>query len=122
MKSIQSWEQLADLEEPYKTYLTETKKRIPNSDAWNFTEWGYWIIIERFEELYLPLKINSIYTLLSIREGLLKKIELIEEHFGVCEIVVLLDNDFGVGILFRTDKISDLFRKIIETHKLSCSK
>ena len=122
MQIIQGWEQMDSLPSPYKEYLSFTKTRIPNSETWDFTHWGCWIILESFEELYLPLKINNTYTLPSIQEGLLAQIELVEQHLRVYEIVVLLDNDFGVGILFRTDKISDLFRKIIETHKLSCSK
>ena len=109
------------LPSPYKEYLSFTKTRIPNSETWDFTHWGCWIILESFEELYLPLKINNIYTLPSIQEGLLAQIELIEEHFGVYEIVVLLDNDFGVGILIQESKIPQQYKENLERYKLPIS-
>jgi len=103
MKIIQSWEQLNDLDEPYKSYLIHTKSIIPSSDAWDFN-WGYWIIIERFEELNEPIILNGL-TLPSIKDGLFERLELIEEQFRVHELVVLLDNDFGVSLLL-CDKIT----------------
>ena len=121
MQIIQGWEQMDSLPSPYKEYLSFTKTRIPNSETWDFTHWGCWIILESFEELYLPLKINNIYTLPSIQEGLLAQIELIEEHFGVYEIVVLLDNDFGVGILIQESKIPQQYKENLERYKLPIS-
>jgi hypothetical protein len=108
MKTIQSWKQLNDLDKPFKAYLTYAKSIIPSSDAWDFN-WGYWIIIERFEELNEPIILNGL-TLPSINDGLFDRLELIEERFGVYELVVLLDNDFGIGILICNKIIPDSYR------------
>jgi hypothetical protein len=109
MRTVQSWDQLTNLDEPFKTYLTHSKSIIPNSDEWDFTHWGYWIIIDNFEELNKPIILNGL-TLPSIKDGLFERLELIEERFGVYELVVLLDNDFGVGLLICTEIIPDAYR------------
>lgn len=109
MKIIQSWDQIHDLDEPFKSYLIQTKEKIPNSDEWDFNHWGYWIIIDRLEELNDSISLNH-FTLPSIHNGLLDRLELVEERYGVYELVVLLDNDFGVGLLICSEKISDAFR------------
>jgi hypothetical protein len=115
MKIIQSWNQIDKLNEPYKSYLTHTKSMIPSSDAWDFN-WGYWIIIERFEELNEPIILNR-FTLPSINNGLLDRLELIEERFGVYELVVLLDNDFGIGILVQSIEVPEWYRAMLEEWK-----
>lgn len=113
MRTIQSWDQLNDLDEPFKTYLKHTKSIIPNSDEWDFTHWGYWIIIDRFEELNDPISLNR-FTLPSIHDGLMDQLELVEERFGVYELVVLRDNDFGIGLLIQSIAVPQQYKTIFE--------
>jgi hypothetical protein len=119
MKIIQSWNQIDKLNEPYKSYLTHTKSMIPSSDAWDFN-WGYWIIIERFEELNEPIILNGL-TLPSIKDGLFERLELIEERFGVYELVMLLDNDFGIGVLLTAIDVPKQYQALFEKYKLPIS-
>ena len=119
MKTIQSWGQLKDLNEPFKTYLTHTKSIIPSSDAWDFN-CGYWIIIECFEELKEGIILNGL-TLPSINDVLLERLELIEERFGVYELVVLRDSDYGIGILVETQNVPTPYKALIEEYKIPLS-
>jgi hypothetical protein len=116
MKTIQSWDQLTDLDKPFKTYLIHTKSIIPNSDAWDFSHWGYWIILDAFEELNEPIRLNH-FTLPSIHDGFMDRLELIEEQFGVYELVVLWDNDFGIGILIQSTEVPQHYKTIFEEWK-----
>lgn len=116
MITIQSWNQIDKLKEPYKKYLTHAKSIIPSSDAWDFKHWGHWIIIERFEELNEPIVLNGL-TLPSINDGLLERLELIEELFGVYELVVLRDNDFGIGILVQSIEVPERYKAMLEEWK-----
>ena len=120
MIAIQSWDQIDKLNEPYKTYLTHAKSIILSSDAWDFTHWGYWIIIERFEELNEPIILNGL-TLPSINDGLFERLELIEERFGVYELVVLRDNDFGIGLLVQSIEVPVRYQALFEGYKLPIS-
>lgn len=120
MRTVQSWDQLNDLDEPLKTYLTHTKSIIPNSDEWDFTHWGYWIIIDRFEELNEPICLNH-FILPSIHDALLDRLELVEERYGVYELVVLLDNDFGIGLLIQSIEVPQHYKTLFEEWKLPIS-
>lgn len=120
MITIQSWDQIDNLNEPYKSYLTHTKSMIPSSDAWDFKHWGYWIIIERFEELTEAIILNGL-TLPSIHNGLFNRLELIEERFGVYELVMLLDNDFGIGVLLTATDVPKQYQALFERYKLPIS-
>lgn len=120
MRTIQSWDQLNDLDEPFKTYLIHTKSMIPSSDEWDFTHWGYWIIIDRFEELNESIYLNR-FTIPSIHDGLLDRLELIEERDGVHELVVLRDSDFGIGLLIQSIEVQERYQALFEGYKLPIS-
>lgn len=120
MKLIRSWDQLDGLDEPFKTYLTHTKSIIPNSDEWDFNHWGYWIIIDRFGELNESINLNN-FTLPSIHDGLMNRLELVEERYGVYELVMLRDNDFGIGLLIQSTEVPQHYKTLLEEWKLPLS-
>ncbi|EDZ63152.1 hypothetical protein SMGD1_2062 [Sulfurimonas gotlandica GD1] len=78
-------------------------KRLPSDFIFN--SYGYFIIIESIEELQRPIPLE--HSCLSYTpEPLSNYVEMIEEFDGYCQVVCVLEADFGVS-LFVSDKVAD---------------
>ena len=74
--------------------------RLP--DDYKYPDYGYFIVIEKLEGLTDPVELNSIlakHTARSLKDCL----ELIEEHEGYYQVLLILHADFGLS-LFVSDK------------------
>ena len=81
--------------------ITKEFERLPND--YQYPEYGYFIVIERLEELTNPVELNSIisqHTTHSLEDCL----ELIEESAGYYQVLLILHADFGIS-LFMSDKL-----------------
>lgn len=120
MKEILAWNDIDTIkDENIKKYMLQTKQKATQQQKpWDFKNWGYWVIIDSWSELEKRL-VGTHFTLPSIKQGLLHKLELFEEHYGVCEMVYLLDTDFAIGFVIQSHKIPKnvliLLRKYILT-------
>lgn len=69
-----------------------------------YPTYGYFIVIESFEDLEHPIPLE--YSSLShTPQPLSDYIELIEEFDGYCQVVCILEADFGVS-LFISDEVA----------------
>ena len=111
MKEILNWRDIDTItDEKIKRYMLITKEKATKQQKpWDFKNWGYWVTIDEWGELEKPL-IGTHFSLPSISQGLLNHLEIFEEHFGVCEMVFLLDNDFGISLVMQ-DSIIPYFEK-----------
>lgn len=104
MLEILAWEDIEKVEDKaVKQYLYDTRERAEKEQApWNFEEWGYWVVMEECKELEQTI-IGKYFLLPSLKEGLLNQVEVVEEKFGVYEILILSANDFGIGLLVKKE-------------------
>ncbi|NBK99631.1 MAG: hypothetical protein EOM50_16770 [Erysipelotrichia bacterium] len=83
-----------------KEYATYSFERLPSDFI--YPDYGYFVIIEHFDELLQnPLPFSKC-KLPSFNEGLLDYIELVEQKKDVLEVVILADNDFGVSLILES--------------------
>ena len=83
-----------------KEYAIYSFERLPSDFV--YPEYGYFIIIEHFDELFQnPLPFSKC-KLPSFNDGLVDYIELVEQKEDVLEIVVLVDSDFGVSLILES--------------------
>ena len=83
-----------------KEYALYSFERLPSD--YIYPDYGYFIVIEYFEELLQnPLPFSKC-KLPSINDGLFDYIELVEQKEGILEIVILVDNDFGVSLILES--------------------
>lgn len=83
-----------------KEYATYSFERLPSDFV--YPEYGYFIIIEHFDELLQnPLPFSKC-KLPSFNDGLLDYIELVEQKGDILEIVILVNNDFGVSLILES--------------------
>lgn len=84
------------------------------SDDFLYPAYGYFIVIEKIEELTDPLELNTIITQHTAR-SLVDSLELIEEYKGYCQVLLILHADFGLS-LFVSEKIMSLtqLKKLFE--------
>lgn len=96
-----------------KEYAIYSFDRLPSD--YIYPDYGYFIIIEHFEELLLnPLPFTKC-KLPSITDGLFDYIELVEQKCGILEIVILVDNDFGVSLILKLKIIpNEILDKLLE--------
>jgi len=83
-----------------KEYAIYSFDRLPSDFV--YPEYGYFIIIEHFDELLKSPLLFSKCQLPSFNDGLFEHIELIEQKGDVLEIVILVDNDFGVSLILES--------------------
>ena len=83
-----------------KEYATYSFERLPSDFV--YPDHGYFIIIEQFDELLQnPLPFSKC-KLPSFNDGLLDYIELVEQKEDILEVLVLVDNDFGVSLILES--------------------
>lgn len=83
-----------------KEYATYSFERLPSDFV--YPEYGYFIIIEHFDELLQnPLPFSKC-KLPSLNDGLFEYIELVEQKGDILEIVILVNNDFGVSLILES--------------------
>lgn len=83
-----------------KEYALFSFERLPSD--YIYPDYGYFIVIENFEELLLnPLPFSKC-KLPSINDGIFDYIELVEQKEGILEVVILVDNDFGVSLILES--------------------
>lgn len=118
MTEILNWSDIETIEdEAIKNYMLYTKQRATKQQKpWDFKNWGYWIIIDTWEELEKPL-IGIHFTLPTIQQGLLNQIEIYEEKFGVVELVFLLNNDFGISLVLKEKTIPEFEHQALKAYK-----
>lgn len=118
MLEILAWEDIEKVEDKaVKQYLYDTRERAEKDQApWNFKEWGYWVVIETKEELEKDLK-GSMFTLPSIKRGLLDNMVLYEQKYNVNELLVMIDNDFGISFLVKNEYLNTFELEAIKTFK-----
>ena len=83
--------------------LNKEFDRLP--DNYEYPEYGYFLVIERLEELTNPVELNSIisqHTTHSLEDCL----ELIEESTGYYQVLLILHADFGVSLFVSTDQVT----------------
>lgn len=85
--------------------------RLP--DDYKYPEYGYFIVIERLEELTDPVELNSILAKYTTR-SLVNCLELTEGFDGYFQILLILDADFGLSLFVREKtlcfvQLSELF-------------
>lgn len=104
MVEILAWEDIEKIQDPQvKKYLEYTKQKVSRHlKPWNFKDWGYWVVIEQKEELEKPF-ISTKYTLPPLKESLIDNLELYEKKDGVCELLLMLDNDFGISLVMKEE-------------------
>lgn len=66
---------------------------------------GYFLVIESLEELEHPIPLEH-YSLAFTPEPLSDYFEIIEEFDGYCQVVCVLEADFGVALFVR-DEVAD---------------
>jgi hypothetical protein len=98
----------------FKTYLLHTRTRT-QQEPWDFQNWGSWVIVEKFEILHETIR-GTHFTLPSIENGLFDSLELVEERFGVYELLFLIDTDFGVSLLVCAAGTPEAYRRIFNSH------
>lgn len=96
-----------------KDYALFSFERLPSD--YIYPDYGYFIVIENFEELlHNPLPLSKC-KLPSINDGLFDYIELVEQKEGILEIVILVDNDFGVSLILESKIIPiEILDKLLE--------
>lgn len=100
MVEILSKDDIQKVDAVLQEYLEYSFARL--YEGYQYPEYGYFIVIEKFQELLHPLNIKE-YHIPSISNAAFFKryIELVEIHKGIVEIVLLLDNDFGVSLIMK---------------------
>ena len=83
--------------------LKKEFERLP--DDFQYPEYGYFIVIESFEELQHPIPLEH-YGLSHVPQPLSDYVEMIERFDGYCQIVCLVEADFGIS-LFVSDEVAD---------------
>lgn len=118
MLEILAWEDIEKVKDTaVKQYLYDTKERAEKDQApWNFKEWGYWVVIKTREELEKDLT-GSMFSLPSIKTGLLNNLVLYEQKYGVNELVVMLDNDFGICFIIKDEYLNTFELEALKTFK-----
>ena len=81
--------------------IREEFKRL--SDDFLYPAYGYFIVIEKVEELTNPVELNAIITQHTAR-SLTDTVELIETSKGYCQVLLVLHADFGLS-LFVSEEI-----------------
>lgn len=96
-----------------KEYALYSFDRLPSDFV--YPEHGYFIIIEHFDELLQnPLPFSKCQ-LPSFNDGLLNYIELVEQKVDVLEIVILVDNDFGVSLILESKIVpAEILDKLLQ--------
>jgi hypothetical protein len=96
-----------------KEYAIYSFDRLPSDFV--YPEHGYFIIIEHFDELLKnPLPFSKCQ-LPSFNDSLFEHIELIEQKENVMEIVILVDNDFGVSLILESKIVSkEILDKLLQ--------
>lgn len=83
-----------------KEYALFSFERLPSD--YIYPDYGYFIVIENFEELlHNPLPFLKC-KLPSINDGLFDYVELVEQKEGIFEVVILVDNDFGISLILES--------------------
>ena len=83
--------------------LQKEFERLP--DDFQYPEYGYFIVIESLEELHHPIPLEH-YGLSHVPQPLSDYVEMIERFDGYCQIVCLVEADFGIS-LFVSNKVAD---------------
>lgn len=83
-----------------KEYALYSFERLPSDFV--YPEYGYFIIIEQFDELLKSPLPFSKCKLPSFNDGLLDYIELVEQREGILEVLILFDSFFGVSLILES--------------------
>ena len=96
-----------------KEYTLFSFKRLPSD--YIYPDYGYFIVFEHFEELLQnPLPFSKC-KLPSINDGLFDYVELVEQKEGILEVVILVDNDFGVSLILESKIIpKEILDKLLQ--------
>jgi len=95
--------------------MQDIKNSLDDGREWNFRENGHWIIIDDITELESPLK-GTNFELNSLDDGLFENIEAVELKNGVYELIFLLGNEFGVGVLVRQGDVKEDYKNYLESY------
>lgn len=77
--------------------------RLP--DDYEYPAYGYFIVIESLEELQHPIPLEH-YSLSHTPEPLSDYVEMIEEFDGYCQVVFILEADFGIALFVKDSIVS----------------
>jgi len=83
--------------------ITEEFDRL--SPDFKYPDYGYFIVIEKVEELTDPIEIEAI-VLEHTARPFTDCLELIEEHEGYCQVLLILHADFGLSLFVSEELIS----------------
>ena len=83
--------------------ITKEFNRLPND--YKYPDYGYFIVIEKLEELTNPVELNSIISQHTAR-SFVHCVELIEEFTDYYQVLLILHADFGVSLFVSAETIA----------------
>lgn len=86
-----------------RDYLEYSFSRLPNDYV--YPDYGYFVVVESFDELEKDQIFLSSYTLPSFNKGLLDSINMVEVRETLLEILILVDSDINVSFIVEIDGI-----------------
>jgi len=96
-----------------QNYLHYSLQRLPQDFI--YPEFGYFVIVEDLSELESPHQFNGITLPSLLDDNFFERyVELVEFKDDIIEIVVSLDNDFGVSLIMEKSIIPiDILEKLL---------
>jgi hypothetical protein len=118
MKEILAWSDIDTIKDDnIKKYMFQTKRKATQKqEPWDFKNWGYWAIIDDWSELEQPL-VGTYFMLPNLSQGLLNQLEIFEEKFGVCELLFLLNNEFGISLVMKESIIPFAYKQKFKSYE-----
>lgn len=91
-------------DEELRAYLDYSFSRLPTD--YKYPDYGYFVIVESFNELLEDSIKLSTFTLPSFKNDLLESINMVEINENIVEILVLVDNDINISLIIKKDLIA----------------
>lgn len=89
-----------------KEYLEDSFKRLPNN--FEYPDLGYFVVIEKFEELTVELIDLNNHSLNGINNCLYDDINMVEIKDEVIKLLVFVDSDIAIGIILSSKLLTVL--------------
>ena len=86
-----------------RDYLEYSFSRLPSD--YLYPDYGYFVVIESFDELDRDEISLSFCTLPSFNKGLLDLINMVEVKETLIEIIILVDSDINVSFIVKMDEV-----------------
>lgn len=90
-------------DEELRAYLEYSFSRLPRD--YKYPDYGYFVIVESFNELLEDFIKLSKFTLPSFKNDLFESINMVEINENIAEILVLVDNDINISFIIKKELI-----------------